>query len=324
MKFWVDMCTPKDVIFFRKIIEELNYRNHEIFITTRNYTETNNLINYFGLNAVIVGSHGKTIKEKIDCSVERMVELNKLFKLEQPDALISYTNPESCRIAFGHAIPIFNYTDIPEAEKVMRLTLPLSSCIYSPFCVNPQLIRNYWVGELYLYDCLDPVAWLPAKPTPLKEIFDEYITYPFIIYRESENHASYLIDKEDITEYIIDELKDLYPSGTFFKIPRYEEHKSIDLQSLFAYADLFIGGGGTMNIEATWWGTWTLACRKITTSYDNWLEDNYLQFRVHNVESAIDYSKYLLSLAKKNKNCTKLRNMVFPVKEICDHMEKLI
>ena len=73
--------------------------------------------------------------------------------------------------------------------------------------------------------------------------------YAFIIYRPGETKAAYYPEKDDITIPIIEGLKKIYPTGTFMPVPRYGEHEMIDMQSLLYHADLFVGGGGTMNIE---------------------------------------------------------------------------
>ncbi|GAH08416.1 unnamed protein product, partial [marine sediment metagenome] len=145
---------------------------------------------------------------------------------------------------------------------------------------------------------------------------------PFIAYRVGETRASYFKGYEDITPQVIEELKKLVPDATYYPIPRYNPHKMIDLQSLLAYADLFVGGGGTITEEATWWGTWCVTCKPFKTTYDQWLITNDLLSSVTDPVQGAIKCKQLLTLKAKNSAAKKLRSQKFPVVTICDMLER--
>jgi len=323
MRFWIEMSTPKEVLFFKDFIPEILERGHDYFITTRKYEEANDLIDHFNLKAHIVGGHGgKSLYGKLASGAERIKLLSDI--VGDADVLVNLCNPEACRVAFGLGIPVINFIDMPESDKVCRLTVPLSKAVFTPFHVPKSMIRKYWDGPIKTYNCLDPIAWMSKEPKPLDKIWNEEITYPFIIYRPGETKAAYYPDKDDITIPIVEKLMEKYPSGTFLPVPRYEQHKMVDMQNLLYYADLFIGGGGTMNIEAAYWGTWTVACRPVITTYDRWMEDNVLQVRANTIEDGVNLSQQMIKRGVKNKNSYKLRNMTFPLKEIITSIEEYI
>jgi len=325
LKIWIDLSTPKETLLFNEFIKEFKSRGHEIFLTTRKYAETNSIIKYLGLDAEMVGAHGITREEKMKCAADRLKKLYPIILEQKPDALITFTNPEACRIAFGLGIPIFNFTDMPESDKVMRLTLPLSTIVFSPFVVTKELIWKYWDGPTIFYNCLDPIAWMRAIPKPLSVILPELnVVRPFIIYRSGETKAAYYEGKDDISVPIVAKLKTLYSSGTFYEVPRYTTHDMVDMQSLLAHADLFISGGATMAIEAAWWGTWTIACRPVIATYDKWLEENGLQFRANTVDEGITLATDFLSKNGKNPNLGLLWKQSFPLKAICDKIEEKV
>ncbi len=118
MRFWVDMSTPKEVLFFKGIVKELESRGHSVIVTTRKYGETNDLIDYFGIDAEIIGAHGKTRQGKLHESILRTKGLYDRFKNEEIHNVITLVNPEVCRVAFGLGFPLANFIDIPEAEIV--------------------------------------------------------------------------------------------------------------------------------------------------------------------------------------------------------------
>ena len=76
------MSTPKEVLFFNVIRKELLRRGHKLIITTRRYRETNDLLDYFGIDATIIGRHGITRQDKLQAGLERTQELFSHVKNE--------------------------------------------------------------------------------------------------------------------------------------------------------------------------------------------------------------------------------------------------
>jgi predicted glycosyltransferase len=60
------------------------------------------------------------------------------------------------------------------------------------------------------------------------------------------------------------------------------------IQHFLAFADLFIGGGGTMNTEACYFGTPTISTRSFISHYDKFQIDNQLMFWVHSKAELLD------------------------------------
>jgi len=323
------MSTPKEVLFFKVIRDELLRRGHEVFVTTRRYRETNALLKYFNIDTYIVGRHGISREDKLMAGLKRMVYLFDYFKNKDIDGLVSLVNPEACRVAFGLGIPVYNFIDMIEAEIVCKLTLPLSKIVFIPFHVPRWNLRKYWRGNVYIYGCLDPVAWMPKIPAPVEAVgLDDQYFYrgrlrrPFIAYRVAETRASYYKKHVDITDALIDELKRLMPTATYYSIPRYDEHEMIDLQSLLAYVDLFVGGGGTITEEAAWWGTWCVTCRPFLTSYDRWLINNDLLVNARDPIQGALKCMQLLEKEGKNPAVYKFNEQEFPLENICDVLER--
>lgn len=323
MHFWIDMSTPKEVLFFKQFYEELKKRGHKITVTSRKYKETNDLLKYFNIDAKIIGEYGTTKEEKMEQSIVRLHGLNDLFYKEKIDGAITLMNVETCRVAYGLSIPLFYFTDIIEYDIVIRLTMPLADAVFIPFHIQPQYVKKYWDKEkLYVYNCLDPVLWMPEKPCDIKDVgVNIDIKHPLIVYREAETQAVYFNLYTDFTESVIRELKIQIPHATFIKIPRYNTHKMIDLQSLLYYADVFIGGGGTITEEACWWGTWTISCRPFRTTYDSWLVKKGCLYQAKDVDDAVELCKKFLKEKNKNPKNSIIRNMVFPISDICDKIE---
>ena len=121
-----------------------------------------------------------------------------------------------------------------------------------------------------------------------------------IIVREEEYKASYVMKKYPILYEGLEILKDKLDAN-IIAIPRYEPEPLQELlpfatvlkekmivQHLLAFADLFIGGGGTLNSEATYFGTPTISTRSFVSHYDKLLIDEGLMQKADSVDELID------------------------------------
>lgn len=322
-KYIIDMGTPKQVLFFKPLYKELKKRGHEVTLTTRDNPESLALIKHFKMPALQIGKFGTDRYTKTFYGIQRAEELLPLFERIKPDGLITLAEPNIIRLAFGLGIPIYNFIDIPEAEGVCKLTLPLAYWNFIPFVVPRDSIMRLGGTQIYVYDCLDPIAWLPKKSGQLDTEFQFKDKQPLIVWRRGEISASYYKDEgfQDITPLMIDELKKRHPHYHFYEIPRYQSHKIVNLSSLLDHANLFIGGGGTIQIESAYWGTWTITTRPFKTFYDDFLISEGLMARTKTIEEGVKLAEGMLKGEPKNKSCELLRKMKFPVKEICDKIE---
>jgi hypothetical protein len=91
--------------------------------------------------------------------------------------------------------------------------------------------------------------------------------------------------------------------ANFIAIPRYEPEplqellpfvtvlqEKIIVQHLLAYADLFIGGGGTLNSEACYFGIPTISTRSFISHYDKFLIEEGLMKKADTVEELVELS----------------------------------
>ncbi len=73
MRYWFDLLTPKQVLFFRPVIERLRTDGHAVLTTSRRYREVEQLASMLGLELSFVGSRGgKDPLEQLKLSLERM------------------------------------------------------------------------------------------------------------------------------------------------------------------------------------------------------------------------------------------------------------
>ena len=74
----------------------------------------------------------------------------------------------------------------------------------------------------------------------------------------------------------------------------YTKKEKVKVQHLLKFADLFIGGGGTLNSEACFLGTPTISTRSFICHYDKWQIDNGLMVWVKTQEELLKRAKELI------------------------------
>ena len=90
MKIWIDILTPKQLLFSEPIVEKLE-KKHDLLCTSREYDEFSKLSKIRHFDLIFVGKHGGGDKEnKLKASIERIEKLSKKIREFEPDLVISY------------------------------------------------------------------------------------------------------------------------------------------------------------------------------------------------------------------------------------------
>ena len=318
---WFDLVTPKSVLFFRPMIEKIKSEGHKVLITTRQgegYTEIVELLKLYDMEFVDRGVFGGgCLEDKLSASIDRQKALMEYISILNVKKLVSLCSVDANRVAFGLGIPVVNFYDIPLSDHTMnfkkalpqaRLTLPLSNMVIKPFVVPDDIFVRFSLEQeqIYEYNFIDPLIWL-EEITPdfdyVKNIFSEYDidpAKPYIIVREEEYKSSYVDRKYPFLYESLSEIRDITGANIIF-IPRYESEylksefpecyvieDKIIIQHLLAFAGLFIGGGGTLNTEACYFGTPTISTRSFVSHYDKYQIDKGLMVWVSDRQELVE------------------------------------
>jgi len=353
-KIWIDVLTPKQLLFFTKISDKLKNEGLETLLTSRDYQEVNELIKQKNLNIPAIGKHGGyKLKDKLLASTERILLLTQYIDKMQPDAALSFSSPEAARVAYGLNIPHICINDSPHSEAVARLTIPLSKLLFTPKIIPKRVWSKFGISEQHIiqYRALDPIVWLKDFKPDIKVIKELKLNLdqPIVVIRPAEAYAAYLRGKISdicpITEKITQELLKLLGNEAQITIvPRYKEQRemlmakfngnviipehAIDTSSLLHYSSLFIGAGGTMNTEAALLGKPVISCFPgETTLIERYLINRKLVYRVKNPERAVKLALNILQDLEKFLNIHKKRalkilsNMENPVEVISKNLK---
>lgn len=353
---WFDLVTPKSVMFFKEIIAEIQNRNLEVLVTTRggeDYSEILELLKLYEIDHVSIGAFGGgNLKSKLQASLERQFHFMEFIAEYDVQALVSLCSVDANRIAFGLGIPIINFYDIPlsdyrtdfkKALPQARLTLPLSTHIIKPFVVPDEIFVRFSVeaDQISEYSFIDPLIWLrdfvPSMEYVKKILCRFPVNYdkPIIVVREEEFKASYVSKKYP---FLYEALPVIYQKtgANIVIIPRYESEKlkaefpycfvldeKVVIQHLLAYADLFIGGGGTLNSESCYFGTPTLSTRSFISHYDKFQIDTGLMEWVSGKDELILKALTMLSQRSDERAKAVFDAMNVDVKMIVDRILEL-
>ena len=337
MKIWIDILTPKQLLFSEPIIEKLS-KKHEILCTSREYVEVQKLAKIRKFDLKNVGKHGGNDKNgKLCASIERMDKLSRKIKTFQPDVVISYCSPEAARVSFGLGIKHIVFCDSPHANAVMRLTLPLVQKLLAPNIIPKKEFSKFGISEknIISYKAIDAFVTIKRK-------IDDKISLPFknnkrknILVRVEEEEASYVSKSTKIIQ-IIKKITNDFKEENIVILGRYTNQiknlqkivgknatvvkMSFDGKHLLTHTDIFIGSGGTMTAESALMGIPTISYNAVPNIVENYLLKKNLLKRETN---PVGVSKQIKNILNSSRNLNKSRAKKI-VGQMEDPIQKLI
>ena len=295
MKIWIDILTPKQLLFSEEIVEKLG-KNHSILCTSRHYHEVEELAKIRKFKVKFVGKHGKEKRSKLILSNERMQKLTPIIANFAPDLVLSFASPEAARISFGLGINHYVFCDSPHADAVMRLTIPLIQKLFIPKIISKQEFSKFGIDKknIICYNAIDASITIKRKIMKTKFNFDKKMGKKNILIRLEEKYASYA-EKSSRTDKIIDEIIKKFHNENILILARYKEQMNhfkklygnkikifemkFDGRQLLKDTDLFIGSGGTMTAEAALSGVPTISFNAIPNRIEEFLVKRKLVLR---------------------------------------------
>ena len=337
MKIWIDILTPKQLLFSEPIVEKLG-KKHDLLCTSRDYEEVSKLAKIRDFNLIFVGKHGGGDKKtKLKASIDRMEKLSTKIRTFSPDIVISFCSPEAARIAFGLGIKHVAFCDSPHAEAVMRLTLPLIQKLLIPFTIPKKEFSKYGIDKknIIQYKAIDAFVTIQRK-------IDQKAKLPFknnnrknILIRAVEEEASYTSKSSKIIP-IIKKIEREYENDNIVVLGRYTKQiknlqkiigkkvkivkMTYDGKHLLKNTDIFIGSGGTMTAESALMGIPTISYNAVPNIIENFLVKKYLIRRETNPNKISNYIKKIFE-STNNQNQERAERIR---KQMENPIEKLI
>lgn len=275
MKVWVDMSAPAHVLVLRPIIERLRGEGHEVEITSRDYAQTQQLLDLHGLAHTPIGRHGGASRaRKAYRLAARSAEMIRFGRKRGFDLALAHGSNDLAIAAKTLGIPEANMHDYEYAVTQHRIGCRLAARVLFPDSVPLERLRRFGVTpekyfpypglkeEYYLYDFEpDPEALTKlgvetervvviVRPPPDVSLYHRKSNplFPKVLDRlgRDEGVHAVVLPRTDAQREFITGLRlpsVIVPPG------------AVEAQSLVALADLVLSAGGTMNREAAALGT---------------------------------------------------------------------
>ncbi|CAD6517034.1 conserved hypothetical protein [metagenome] len=342
MKIWIDILTPKQLLFSEPIIEKLG-KKHNVLCTSRSYDEVTKLAKIRNFNLISVGKHGGTEKYgKLEASTDRIKKLSLLINKFSPDLAISFCSPEAARVSFGMGIKHIAFCDSPHANAVMKLTLPLIQKLLIPSVIPKKEFSKYGIDSknIIQYKAIDASVTIKRRvnqkdPLPFKKNHKKNI-----LIRVEEEQAAYTTKSKSIIP-IIKEIVDEFGEENIVILGRYSEQiknlkklfgkkakilkMSFDGKHLLSETNVFLGSGGTMTAESALLGVPTISYNAIPNIVEKYLVKKNLVKREINPKKINKIIRKLLKSSNENyrKKARKISNtMEDPVKKLIQIIEE--
>jgi predicted glycosyltransferase len=275
MRIWADMTAPAHVLVLRPIIERLRDSGHEVTVTSREYTQTQELLALHHIEHTPIGRHGGASRlSKLMRLIQRTAGMRSFGKGKGFDLAIAHGSNDLAIASRVLGIPEANMHDYEFAVAQHQVGCRLAKRVIFPDSVPPERLRRFGVGpeklfqypgfkeEYYLADfevdpgVLDQVGVdtervvVIVRPPPDVSLYHRKSNplFPQVLARvgtDERVHAVVLPRTEEQRAYV---KKLALPS---LIVP---DH-AVEAQSLVALADLVVSAGGTMNREAVALGT---------------------------------------------------------------------
>jgi predicted glycosyltransferase len=337
LKIWIDILTPKQLLFSESIIEKLGEK-HDILRTSRDYDEVSKLAQIRNFDLIFVGKHGGSErKTKLKASIDRIRKLSKKIETFSPDIVISFCSPEAARISFGFGIKHVAFCDSPHADSVMRLTLPLIQKLLIPHNIPKKKFTKYGIDEknIIRYKAIDAVVTIQRKINEKAKLPFKNKNKKNILIRLVEEEASYTSKSNKIIP-IIKKIVNEYGDENVVILGRYSNQiknlqkiigkkakiveMSFDGKHLLNNTDVFIGSGGTMTAESALMGIPTISYNAVPNIIEDFLVKKKLIHREINPEKISE--KINKIFASSNKENQERAGKI--VRQMEDPIQKLI
>jgi uncharacterized protein len=279
MKVWVDCTAAAHPLVLRPIIERLEERGDEVFITAREYGQTVGILDRLGMHYTVVGEHGGGSRwGKVRALESRSRALTKVVWDKRPELALAHGSVDLAVVSWFLRLPSVQMQDYEFANLQRQIAFRAAARVLAPEAIPVDRLRKIGAKrrKLVRYPGLKEEYYL-ADFTPDEGIIEELgldRTKVIVVVRPPPETSEYH-ERNDLYAATVRWLADADGEAQAVIIPRTEEQgeaaralgapnllvpeQAIDAQSLIACADLVVSAGGTMNREAVALGTsvWT-------------------------------------------------------------------
>ena len=276
MRVWIDISNSPQVLFFRPLISLLQERGHDVDVTTREYAQTIELLELYGILHDVVGPEhgGASAAGKARAMAGRLRALRRFASSQSFDVALSHASHELPLVARSLGIPSSYAFDYEFARVQHSLGCRAARRVIAPEAIPQDRLDRLGAseGKVRRYPGLKEEYYLHGfapDPSVLDELGLERERIVAVV-RTPPEASLYHRHGSPLFAAVVDRLG-ADDAVHAVVLPRTTEQRieiqarrlpslvmperAIDAQSLVAFADVVVSAGGTMNREAVALGT---------------------------------------------------------------------
>jgi predicted glycosyltransferase len=282
MRIWIDLTNSPHVLVMRPVIAALRADGHEVEVTARDFAQTLELCDRLAIEHTAIGAHaGEKLTAKAAGLAGRSLALVRWARGRDFDVAIGHASNDVMVAAKLLRIPSATAFDYEWATVQHNVNCRLARAVVVPEAIPPDRLDRYGArGKLRRYPGLKEEYYL-ADFEPDAAVLGELgldPAEPIAVVRTPPDASLYHRHESPVFPRVLERLRDRAQTVVLPRTPRQREEidaiaggqfratapgtarlivpqRAIDAQSLIAYADLVVSGGGTMNREAVALGT---------------------------------------------------------------------
>jgi predicted glycosyltransferase len=152
MDIWVDMSAPAHVLVLRPIIERLRAQGHDVQVTSRDYAQTQELLELHGIEHTPIGRHGGASRARKAYRLgARTLAMWRFGRARRFDLALAHGSNDLAIAARMLGIPEANMHDYEFAVTQHRIGCRLARRVLFPDSVPPERLRRFGVGPEQLF-----------------------------------------------------------------------------------------------------------------------------------------------------------------------------
>jgi uncharacterized protein len=277
MRIWIDLTNSPHVLVMRPIIERLRADGHDVRVTARDFAQTIELCERFGIAHTAIGHHrGERLLAKAGGLAARSSALVRWARADARgrgagrfDIALGHGSNDVTIAAAILRVPSSTMFDYEWATVQHNVNCRLARAVVVPAAIPAQRLERYGAhGKLRPYEGLKEEYYLAdfePDPAVLRQLRVDS-TRPIVVVRPPPEVSLYHRFENDLFAQVLERLHAavLEEAAHVVVLPRVPAQRrelarmpgfvvpehAIDAQSLIAGADLVISAGGTMNREA--------------------------------------------------------------------------
>src|SRR5258708_1991886 len=142
-RFWIDLATPPQVLFFRPIWQMLCRQDDAVLVTVRDFNRAPKIAGRFGMPHVVVGRQGgRSTWGKGVAIMRRVADLAGEARRFRPDVAVSHNSYAQAVAARVLRVPLITAMDF-EHQPANHLSFRLARIVPGPQPFPRAALRKY-------------------------------------------------------------------------------------------------------------------------------------------------------------------------------------